>query len=150
MSKSQELHLASLTRDTERLTNNLEKIRAEIRSVCTRTVRRFFLNVQSISLKPLALVAHGFLLNRCAASLESGFKTAIDTLTYVHATRPPSHAMEVKACSLREISTCNTFVLNHAWGSVMSNLGQWIGELAFRPEFNLAPRLELSRKFSVA
>lgn len=32
VSKSQELHLASLTRDTERLTNNLEKIRAEIRS----------------------------------------------------------------------------------------------------------------------
>lgn len=31
VSKSQELHLASLTRDTERLTNNLEKIRAEIR-----------------------------------------------------------------------------------------------------------------------
>ncbi|KAK9806847.1 hypothetical protein WJX72_004812 [[Myrmecia] bisecta] len=31
VSKSQELHLASLTRDTERLTANLEKIRAEIR-----------------------------------------------------------------------------------------------------------------------
>lgn len=33
VTKSQELHLASLTRDTERLTSNLEKIRAEIRSV---------------------------------------------------------------------------------------------------------------------
>ena len=31
VTKSQELHLAGLTRDTERLTNNLEKIRAEIR-----------------------------------------------------------------------------------------------------------------------
>jgi hypothetical protein len=31
VSKSQELHLASLTRDTERLTNNLDKIRAEIK-----------------------------------------------------------------------------------------------------------------------
>ena len=31
VSKSQELHLASLTRDTERLTSNLDKIRSEIR-----------------------------------------------------------------------------------------------------------------------
>ena len=31
VSKSQELHHASLTRDTERLTNNYDKIRAEIR-----------------------------------------------------------------------------------------------------------------------
>lgn len=34
VAKSQELHLASLSRDTERLTNNLEKMRAEIRC-CT-------------------------------------------------------------------------------------------------------------------
>ena len=33
VSKSQELHHASLTRDTERLTNNYDKIRAEIRWV---------------------------------------------------------------------------------------------------------------------
>ena len=32
--KAQELHLASLMRDTERLTSNLGQIRSEIRSVC--------------------------------------------------------------------------------------------------------------------
>ncbi len=32
VAKSQELHLASLSRDTERLTNSLEKMRAEIKS----------------------------------------------------------------------------------------------------------------------
>ena len=31
VAKSQELHLASLSRDTERLTNSLEKMRAEIK-----------------------------------------------------------------------------------------------------------------------
>lgn len=31
--KGQELHLASLTRDTERLSNSLEKIRSEIKYV---------------------------------------------------------------------------------------------------------------------
>ena len=35
VSKSQELHLASVTRDIERLSNQLEKIRSEIRC-CSR------------------------------------------------------------------------------------------------------------------
>jgi len=34
VSKSQELHLASVTRDIERLSNQLEKIKAEIRCGC--------------------------------------------------------------------------------------------------------------------
>lgn len=45
VSKSQELHLASLTRDTERLTNNLEKIRAEIRPVTHSPVSGSLLNL---------------------------------------------------------------------------------------------------------
>lgn len=38
VAKSQELHLASLSRDTERLTNSLEKMRAEIRYVACGVV----------------------------------------------------------------------------------------------------------------
>ncbi len=39
VAKSQELHLASLSRDTERLTNSLEKMRAEIKCApCHNTI----------------------------------------------------------------------------------------------------------------
>ena len=40
VAKSQELHLASLSRDTERLTNSLEKMRAEIRCLAVLAAPR--------------------------------------------------------------------------------------------------------------
>ncbi len=41
VAKSQELHLASLSRDTERLTNSLEKMRAEIKYAPPCLLKRY-------------------------------------------------------------------------------------------------------------
>jgi hypothetical protein len=52
VSKSQELHLASVTRDIERLSNQLEKIKAEIRCGCRESAARAA--AASLSLQPCA------------------------------------------------------------------------------------------------
>lgn len=64
VSKSQELHLASLTRDTERLTSNLDKIRSEIRSAMFCPL--------AVPLRHLKFACH-------ASEKSEGYLTAIST-----------------------------------------------------------------------